>query len=185
MSRDVLDDAVLLLEGDPVADAQRLRDGEHHACDEVGERLAGGEADDRGGDRAGGEQRSSEPVDAVHARQRDRDAEKHDRGSDKAAEEAQAGAGLGRDPAGDDRVRQLGVAAREHAVEQERGQQRDRDRHDDRRPGRAFLEEGCETAGGRAAAATATLPGSGVDMSREVSLDRSPPAASRGRGSDG
>ena len=52
---DVLDDAVVVLERDPVADADRLRDRQHHAGHEVGQRLAGGEADDRGGDHAGGQ----------------------------------------------------------------------------------------------------------------------------------
>ena len=65
---DVLDDAVLVLEEHPVADAQRLRDREHHARDEVGERLARREAEDRGGDRARGQQRGGEPVDAVELR---------------------------------------------------------------------------------------------------------------------
>ena len=52
----VLDDAVVALERHPVADADRLRDREHDPGDEVGQRLARGEADDRGGDRARGEQ---------------------------------------------------------------------------------------------------------------------------------
>src|ERR671916_773993 len=55
---DVVDHAVALLHLDPVADSDRLGDREHDAGDEVGERLAGGEAEDRGGDRARGEERA-------------------------------------------------------------------------------------------------------------------------------
>ena len=65
---DVLDDPVLTLDRHPVADSDRLRDGEHHAGDHVGERLAGREADDRGGHDARGEQAGGDLVDAIELR---------------------------------------------------------------------------------------------------------------------
>ena len=58
--RHVLDDAGVVLEADVVAEAQRLGDGEHQPGDDVGERLAGGEADDRRGDRARRQQRAAD-----------------------------------------------------------------------------------------------------------------------------
>ena len=66
----VLDDAVVLLERDPVADAQRLGDREHDPGDEVGERLAGGEADDRGHERARGEEAAGDPAEPLELRER-------------------------------------------------------------------------------------------------------------------
>ena len=52
---DVLDGAGDVLDGHEVADPDRLGDGEQDAGDGVGERLARREADDRGGEGAGGE----------------------------------------------------------------------------------------------------------------------------------
>ena len=69
---DVLDDAVLVLDEHPVADADRLGDGEHDPGDEVRERLAGREAEDGRGDRAGGEQRRGELVEAGELGERER-----------------------------------------------------------------------------------------------------------------
>ena len=77
---------------------------------------------------------------------------------EQAADEAQARARLGRDLAADDGLRQVRAAARERAVEQERGQQRDR------RSGRRRTPSSRPPRGSR----RATLPGSGVDMGGEV-----------------
>src|SRR3712207_7869246 len=60
----VLDHAVVALERDPVPDADRLGDRQHDPRDEVGQRLAGGEADDRGRDR-----RSEEHTSELQSRQ--------------------------------------------------------------------------------------------------------------------
>ncbi len=90
----VLHDAVVLLEGDPVADPQRLGEREHDPGDEVGQRLAGGEADDRRGDHAGGQDARRDPVDARELRQRDGEAEQQDHRVDEAAHEAQPRSGL-------------------------------------------------------------------------------------------
>ena len=68
-----------------VADADRLRDREHDAGDDVAERLLRGEADDRGGDRARGEDRGREAVERGELRQRDREADHDDHRLDDAA----------------------------------------------------------------------------------------------------
>ena len=130
----VLDDAVVVLERDPVADPQRLRDREHDPGHRVGEHLAGGEADDRGDERAGGEQAGRELGEAGELRQRDRDADQQDPRVDQAAEEAQARVEHGGDLAARDRGRQLVAAALEVAVEQRRGDEREQDRERRRDP---------------------------------------------------
>ena len=96
---DVLDDAVVALERHPVADADRLRDREHDPGDEVGQRLAGGEADDRGGDRARGQQARRQLGDPGEARQRDRDADQQDHRVEQPAHEAQPRRALAGRPA--------------------------------------------------------------------------------------
>jgi hypothetical protein len=101
---DVLDDPVHVLEGDPVPDPQRLRDREHHAGDEVGERLARGEAEDRGRDRPRGQQRRRQPAEAGELVQREEEPDHDDRRDQHAPHEAQ--------PCVDD----LRVDAGEHAV---------------------------------------------------------------------
>ena len=86
----------MLLEHDAVAEAQRLGDGEHQPGDEVGERLARGEADDGGGDRARGQQRAADGAHRLELRQRDGDADdEHDR-VDQPLDEPQPRLGLGR-----------------------------------------------------------------------------------------
>ncbi len=66
----VLDHAVVVLERDPVADAQRLGDREHDPGDEVGQRLAGGEADDRRDERARGEEAAGDAAEPGELRER-------------------------------------------------------------------------------------------------------------------
>ena len=88
--RDVLDGAGLALEGDEVADAQRLGDREHHPGDRVGQHLARGEADDRGGDRARGQDGGGEAVEARELRQGQGEPDDDDGRLDDAAQEAQA-----------------------------------------------------------------------------------------------
>ena len=94
---DVLDGPGLVLEGDEVADPHRLGDRQQDAGDRVGQRLARGEADDGGGDRAGGQDRAADAVQRVELRQRDRDDDDRDDGLDRAAGEAQAGRGVARE----------------------------------------------------------------------------------------
>jgi hypothetical protein len=125
---DVLDGAVVVVDDDPVADADRLGDGEHDPRDEVGERLARREAEDRRGDRARGEQRRGEPVDPLELRQRDRDADQDDHRVDEPAHEAQPGGRGGRQLAAHDGRGHLLAAPRQHPVDHVRQQQRQRDR---------------------------------------------------------
>ena len=95
----VLDDAVVVLEGDPVADAQRLGEGEHDPGHEVGERLARREADDRRGEGARGEQAGGQLLEPGELARRAEDAEHDDHQPHEPPDEAQPRVGLLRDPA--------------------------------------------------------------------------------------
>ena len=95
----VLDHAVVVLERDPVADAQRLGDREHDPGDQVGERLARGEADDRRGERARGEQAGRQLLEPGELARRAEDAEHDDHQPHEPADEAQPRVGLLGDPA--------------------------------------------------------------------------------------
>ena len=55
--RDPLDRAVDVVDADVVVEAHGLREGDHDAADEVGERRASGDADDGGEDRGRGQHR--------------------------------------------------------------------------------------------------------------------------------
>ena len=89
----VLDGAGDVLDGHEVADPDRLGDEEQDPGHRVGERLAGREADDRGGEGAGGEDARREAVQRRELGDRDRDADDRDRGLDDPPDEAQARVG--------------------------------------------------------------------------------------------
>ena len=131
----VLDDAVVVLERDPVADAQRLGDREHDPGDEVGQRLAGGEADDRGHERAGGEEAAGDLAEARELRERGEHAGRQQHQRHEPAHEAQPRVGLLGDPAAQHATGELAPARRDHAVEHEgdQGEGGEDDRCADRR----------------------------------------------------
>ena len=126
----VLDDAVVALDGHPVTDTDGLRDRQHHAGNEVRERLAGGEADDRGGHDAGREDAGRDPVDAGELRQRDGEADQEDRRVDEAAHEPQAGRRLRGDVPARERAHHPLRAALERVIDRVGEREGEHHRHD-------------------------------------------------------
>ena len=118
----------LVLDRDAVADAQRLGDRQHHAGDQVRERLTGGEADDRRDQRARGEhgrrRGGSSPPNCDSASSRPIT---HDRERDEAAQEAQARVEHRRQLVAHDRGRECVAAVQQRAVDDDR----EHDRADD------------------------------------------------------
>ena len=85
------------LEGDAVADLDRLRDRELNAGDHVADRVLGGEADDRRQHRGRGEDAGRQPLQLGELAERDRDQDEEDDQDQQPAQEAQARFGGARD----------------------------------------------------------------------------------------
>ena len=84
-------------EVDPVADLDRLSDGELNPGDHVADRVLGGEADDRRQHRGRGEDPGGEPLELGELGERDRADDEEDDQDREAAQEAQTGLGRARD----------------------------------------------------------------------------------------
>ena len=88
---DVGDPPVDLLEDDPVADLDRLRDRELNPGDHVADRVLGGEADDRRQHRCRGEDPRRQPLQLGELAEGYGEEDEEDDQDDQAAEEAEPG----------------------------------------------------------------------------------------------
>src|SRR5450830_160831 len=164
---DLLDGAVDVVDADVVAEAHRLRERDHHAADEVGERRPRGDADDARDDGCGGEDGATEGLEEGELEQGHGDADDEDHRLDEAAYHHVTGAvGPARHSA-----QELGhgcVAAREEEVEHARRDDGDEDVDDGLEPRGLVERDGdqahgcalltaCPRAKARAAAKTSVL----------------------------